>query len=277
MKPSTKIVLNILIWTGIVAYLVMSSHLGERKRSEIKISEIHVLVKDSTDVGIIHAKDVEKWIDQAGLNPKGKFIDSVNLSDIDHAIASHDFIREVHTSVSLDGSLWIEIDQRKPVLRIITDSGYDIYYTQDHYIVPAGRRSPHYVPVITGNLSLPFPHDFNGYLPALLENNGKKWSYEWVFLYKLINFVDYIESNDFWQSQIVQINVVPKPETGTEHLIELIPRVGDQVIMLGWLDNYEAKLNKLMKFYRKILPHEGWNTWSYIDLRYDGQVVCSRK
>ena len=277
MKPSTKIVLNILIWTGIVAYLVMSSHLGERKRSEIKISEIHVLVKDSTDVGIIHAKDVEKWIDQAGLNPKGKFIDSVNLSDKDHAIASHDFIREVHTSVSLDGSLWIEIDQRKPVLRIITDSGYDIYYTQDHYIVPAGRRSPHYVPAITGNLSLPFPHDFNGYLPALLENNGKKWPNEWVFLYKLINFVDYIESNDFWQSQIVQINVVPKPETGTEHLIELIPRVGDQVIMLGWLDGYETKLNKLMRFYRKVLPHEGWDAWSYIDLRYDGQVVCSRK
>ena len=277
MKRVPKIILNVLVWTGIAAYLIMSSHLGERKRSETKVSEIHIHIKDSTDISIIHAKDVEKWIEQAGLNPKGKFIDSINLSDINRAIAAHDFIREVNTSISLDGSVWIEIDQRKPVLRIITDSGYDIYYTEDQHIVPAGRHSPHYVPVVTGSLRLPFPADFSGHLPSPPENNGKKWSHEWVFLYKLINFVSYIENNDFWQSQIVQINVVPKPESGTEHLIELIPRVGDQVIMLGWLDNYESKLNKLMKFYRKVLPYEGWNTWSYIDLRYDGQVVCSRK
>ena len=269
--------LNIVIWTGIAAYLVWSSHLGAVKRSETRVSEVKIHVKDSTAIEIIHAQDVEKWIQQADLNPHGKFIDDVSLSDIDRAIASHDFIRNVHTSVSLDGTLLVEVDQRKPILRIISDNGYDVYLTEDKYIVPAGYHSPHYVPVVTGSFAIPFPKDFKGYLPSLHENKGKKWPEEWVFLYKLINFVHYIEDDDFWQSQIVQINVTAKPEPGTEYQIELIPRVGDQVIMLGWLDGYQAKLNKLMSFYRKVLPHEGWDAWSSIDLRYDGQVVCSRK
>ena len=277
MKRITTTVLNIVIWTGIAAYLVWSSHLGAVKRSETRVSDIKIHVKDSTAIEIIHSQDVEKWIQQADLNPHGKFIDDVSLSDINRAIASHDFIRSVHTSVSLNGTLLVEVDQRKPILRIITDNGYNVYLTEDEYIVPAGHLSPHYVPVITGNFAIPFPSDFKGYLPPLHENKGKKWSEEWVFLYKLINFVNYIEDDDFWQSQIVQINVTPKPEPDTEYQIELIPRVGDQVIMLGWLDGYQTKLNKLMSFYRKVLPHEGWDAWSSIDLRYDGQVVCSRK
>ena len=153
----------------------------------------------------------------------------------------------------------------------------DFYYTADGYIVPAGRHSAHYVPVVTGHFGLPFANGFSGQLGAGMEETEKKSNESYVFLYKLINFVEYIEDNEFWNAQVVQINVLPPPNARTQPEIELIPRVGDHVILLGWLDGYERKLDKLLAFYRKAMPKEGWNKWNYINLKYDGQVVCSKR
>ena len=76
---------------------------------------------------------------------------------------------------------------------------------------------------------------------------------------------------------MVQINVLPPPNARTEPEIELIPRVGDHVVLLGWLDGYERKLDKLLAFYRKAMPKEGWDKRNYINIKYDGQVVCSKR
>lgn len=89
-----------------------------------------------------------------------------------------------------------------------------------------------------------------------MEETEKKSNESYVFLYKLINFVEYIEDNEFWNAQVVQINVLPPPNARTQPEIELIPRVGDHVILLGWLDGYERKLDKLLAFYRKAMPKE---------------------
>jgi len=56
--------------------------------------------------------------------------------------------------------------------------------------------------------------------------------------------------------------------------VELIPRAGDSVILLGDIDGYREKLEKLMKFYKKGLPYEGWNKYKYIDIRFKDQVIC---
>jgi hypothetical protein len=56
--------------------------------------------------------------------------------------------------------------------------------------------------------------------------------------------------------------------------VELIPRAGDHVVVLGQLDGYEKKLDNLMLFYRQAAPAEGWGKWSRINLKYDNQIVC---
>ena len=75
----------------------------------------------------------------------------------------------------------------------------------------------------------------------------------------------------------MQINVLPGAGPRSQPQVEIIPRVGDQVVLLGELDGYERKLAKLLTFYRKAMAKEGWDKWNYIDLRYDGQVVCSER
>ena len=94
-----------------------------------------------------------------------------------------------------------------------------------------------------------------------------------------------ISASPFWLNQIEQINVLP------DRGIELVPRVGDHIIFIGYLpyNRYKnarereikafvtKKLSRLEKFYRYGLSQAGWNKYSYIDVEFDNQIVCKRR
>ena len=174
MNRSLKIALSSIAWAAIAAYLVWAGGLGERKRAAVSVHEMRISVRDSAEIGIIRPADVRRWINAAGLDPVGKHIDSIDLMAITQTVGSHDFVRTAKTSVGLDGVLTVTMDQRRPVVRIMTDNEYDFYYTADGYIVPAGRHSAHYVPVVTGHFGLPFANGFSGQLGAGMEETEKK-------------------------------------------------------------------------------------------------------
>jgi cell division protein FtsQ len=130
---------------------------------------------------------------------------------------------------------------------------------------------------------------------AELKEKEKKSHESHRFLPKLANFVRFIERDDFWAAQIVQINVVGRganggnggngdheenhgnrPERWREPQLELIPRAGDHVILLGGLDGEEAaRLDNLKIFYEKGLWREGWDKYTYINIKYGNQIVCT--
>ena len=59
--------------------------------------------------------------------------------------------------------------------------------------------------------------------------------------------------------------------------IELIPRVGNHIILLGSDEGLEAKFEKLMLFYQKGVQQIGWNQYSTINLKYKDQLVCLKR
>lgn len=89
---------------------------------------------------------------------------------------------------------------------------------------------------------------------------------------KLINFVDIIQHDDFWSSEIVQIVAHGGGERELE--IELIPRSGRYTILFGRADDIERKLSDLDAFYRRVLINVGWDRYRTVSVKYKGQVVC---
>ena len=59
--------------------------------------------------------------------------------------------------------------------------------------------------------------------------------------------------------------------------VTLVPRVGDQLIVMGTLENYREKLDRLYALYVKGFNKIGWNKYKRITLKYEGQVVCTKK
>ena len=87
-------------------------------------------------------------------------------------------------------------------------------------------------------------------------------------LYKLACL---LQEEPAWDALIEQIVVYPDGEW------LLVPRVGDFDVHFGRPVNMETKLKRLAVFMSEYLPKMGWETYSSINLKYDNQIVCTRK
>ena len=88
---------------------------------------------------------------------------------------------------------------------------------------------------------------------------------------ELLEVVRVIDRSEFWKAQVEQINVTKDGQ------IELVPRVGDHLLIIGTADNVESKLDRLMNFYEKGLDNVGWNKYRSISVAYENQVVCKKR
>ena len=154
-------------------------------------------------------------------------------------------VRRAECYKTPDGTVYISIVQRTPVLRVV---GEDDYYVDDlRKTMPVSPNHAAYVPVFTGRVT-------------------KKMATGSIY-----DFAQYLNKDEFWGNQIDQININQVMK------VELVPRVGNHIILLGSFDRFEQKLEKLRKFYLYGLNEIGWNAYSKIDLQYRDQVVCTRK
>lgn len=90
---------------------------------------------------------------------------------------------------------------------------------------------------------------------------------------KLITFVKQIEAEAFWRSEIVQIVASEAPGGALE--LDFVPRSGRYTVRFGRLENEKEKLERLERFCRSGFGVSGWEAWQTVDVRFDGQIVCS--
>jgi cell division protein FtsQ len=88
---------------------------------------------------------------------------------------------------------------------------------------------------------------------------------------KVFRMADFIRKSDFWNAQVEQIYVNANGE------IEIIPRVGNHLIIFGDINDMEEKFDKLFLFYKEGLSKTGWNQYKTINLTFKGQIVCTKK
>lgn len=217
---------------------------------EVEPLEDGALLIDSMDV----IKLVEKSI--------GATLDEQNASLVDEAFVEQAleenlFVKNAEVLLTADSKVKINIEQRVPILRVVDKLGVQYYLDKDGAKVPLSRHFTARTLVATGNIP---PHT-----PAFLtkKKDGMK------DLFELTNF---ILADPFWRAMIEQVHV-----TGQDDFV-LVPKIGDQSIILGkWDDDTAAKFKKLRTFYDEGMSREGWQKYKTIDLRYRDQVVCERK
>jgi cell division protein FtsQ len=73
-----------------------------------------------------------------------------------------------------------------------------------------------------------------------------------------------------WSRFVQQVHVNNAGE------LVMVPLIGDQTIVLGSARNLDDKLRRLKIFYQEGMPHSGWKTYSSLNVKYEGQVVCRK-
>ncbi len=242
-----KNILIALFLLVILGYLTMSVTVINRKDTELVCNQMKLVVKDSLFTGFMNDKEVEKILKKHGVSPIGRAFDLINTDTIEKILTSHPLIDNVECYKTPSGKLFVEIYQRIPLLRVMSAKGENYYIDNKGAIIPQDERCVAHRIIVTGNVEKSFA------------------------LTKLYNFGLFLQDNPFWSAQIEQINVLPRDR------VELIPRVGNHVIYLGRLNNFEEKLDRVKEFYRNGLDKVGWNKYSRINVEFSNQIVCTKR
>jgi cell division protein FtsQ len=247
---------------------VIAMSFVKERRTKILCHKIKVEILDSLHNGFITVRDIEDFLHETDMNVIGTPVVDINTKDIERKLRQYSSVKNSEVYVTLDGDIRVEIDQRNPILRVINKRGQSYYIDQEGAIMPLSSSYSSHVLVANGNIVEHFEVNrtreiYCGNTKEDLEKNRIMCD-----LYELSKF---IYENDFWKAQIEQVYVNEESE------FELIPRVGAHVIYLGSVENYEIKFRNLRAFYLQGLNNVGWNKYEKISLKFDNQVICTKR
>lgn len=241
-----KILLSIVMIL-ISAYLIVSLTAFNRRPEGTVCHNIDLRIQDSIYAGFITPKEIIGLLNKKKMNPIGKPIDSIRTELLEAELRKHPLIDQVECYKTPSNKICIEVSQRIPILRVMNSSGENYYIDNKGIVMPPDAKCVAHLAVATGEIEKSF---------AVRE---------------LYNFALFLQQNSFWEAQIEQIHVLPGKK------VEFVPRVGNHIVYLGKLTDYEKKLKRLKMFYEKGLNKVGWNKYSRINVEFSNQVVCTKR
>lgn len=238
MKTLVKIVLLV----ALAVYLVFAFADFSRHGDNTVCSSVNYTIADSLHAGFITVEEADRLLRASGLYPVGRTLDQVDGLAIERALRRNSYIDSVSCYKSPNGVVNVLIEQRLPLLRVLSDNGDDYYMDQK------------------GNLMTP-----QGYVADLIVATGhidRKYARS-----ELLKLGRFLHADPFWNAQVEQIHVLPN------HHLRLVPRVGGHTIEFGTADSISQKFRNLYTFYEKVLPQVGWNKYTEISVEHVTQIV----
>jgi len=250
-KAVGQTLLALAVLTGIV--LLMG--LVREKDAAQLCTSMRVMV-DGGDAFVDHRDIADLFAARFG-RVVGKPLDQVPVQAMEESLDELPYVASAEIYVDMDGVLQVSVRQREVVLRVINRHGREYYIDAKGLKMPL---TPKYVPrVLVAN-------------GGIAEGYGKALdSIRTPLLRDLVAIANHVRRDALWRNQTVQLYV------NDERDIEIVPRVGTQLLVLGDASNLRSKLDRLAVFYREILPKVGSDAYRKVSVKYEGQIICERR
>ena len=246
MKQILKLLFLSLLLLVVVGYGIFALFYFSRQPNTAKCGEIVVKRMNGGKEPLISETQIRNTVTGSAFNPIGKTVSEINTDAIESLLEKNKILKNAIVYHTNSGKVIIKVYQRTPLYKIM-DENDNFLVDEEGIMMPLQGNFVTKTPIVSGTIEKDFAAN------------------------ELRDFIVYLQQHEFWNEQIEQIYVYPNRE------VELIPKVGNHRILMGTLTDVDKKLNRLMKFYRKVLNKVGWNQYSVINLKYDKQVVCTKR
>ena len=236
-------ILVALIFTGYMVFSILFMSEGDNDRI---CQGVGIHIKDSLDISIVNSDIICDLLESGNLQPQGKLLDAIDTKSMEDLLLTHPLIAAAECYKTSGGEVKIIVRSKVPMVRVMNNRGEDYYVDSRGELLTHRMLSVHLL-VATGYIERSFASK------------------------ELLDVVNAINKSDFWKAQIVQINV------NRDRHIELVPRVGNHLLILGSADDLENKLDRLFNFYGKGLDKIGWNKYRSVSVAYANQIVCKKR
>ncbi len=247
IKRELKIIGALAAAAGIIAFT-------EGRQENLVVGDVRVKIDNMQENHFLDEQDIVSIMEFDKVAMKGASFADVNMREVERKIRKQPFVEDAQLYSDLKGNITVRASLRRPIARIVRNDGPDGYIAEDGTIMPVSEKFTARVVLVSGT-----------YVPALLNQKNLTETEDGQ---KLMDVIRTIREDDFWSAQIAQVDINKKMK------ITLLPQVGNEKIEFGTPDRLEQKFDKLMLFYKEILPRMGWNKYTRVNLEYSGQIVA---
>jgi cell division protein FtsQ len=168
----------------------------------------------------------------------------IDLNALETALKSNPMIKKAEVFMSVNGELSAEIEQKRPIARVNTNASY--YIDDQGVFMPLSSNYSARVPLVTGNV----------------QKNK---------LHTVFQFAKVVDEDEFLKKLVIEIH------QNDDSTIDFKIRKNDFVVHLGSLNQLQKKINNFKVFYQKALKDNILNDYKRVNLKFDKQVICTKK
>jgi cell division protein FtsQ len=234
--------------------LGLFSGLFKAKVHKLNSNNISICFKNKEEVEIpIKSHElIELLIADNSLNLYNTPVNEISGEYIKGLIKKNIFIKEAVVYKDYRKNLNIEIWPRTPIARLIDSHKQHLYIDKEGFGLPVIPKYSHRLIILYDT--------YDYYL--------KQKKMQSPYFFALLELLEYINKNKFLNSNIESMEIDKRGD------ININVQMGNYVVNFGQPKDIRKKFDKLILFYKSILPHTGWNRYKRVTLKFDKQIVC---
>ena len=230
---------------ALACYLLFLFVIVPWKEDKDKCSELVINISGN-ELGTINNEEIVNALRENNLYPKGKGMDKISCRDIENYIMTMSLVKECEVYKTNNNKVNITLVCREPVLKVFDKAGA-IYYVDSEGNKIINIKKPLLLPVVSGEID------------------------DRMIGRELKTIASVIKNDPFWMAQIEQIYFHANKEA------VIIPRMGDHIIELGTITEFDEKLSNIKIFYTDGLSIKGWEKYNKLNIKISNKVICTKR
>lgn len=262
-KKGKRILVSLFVIVLLIVLIVCSNIYA----GKINVSKVNIKVSYGVSDTIVLATNINESLKIEFGDFLKKQRKDIDQKKIESFLMQNPYIEQAQVYQTLKGVLNIEIKQREPIVRIYTLRNKEYYIDKLGKVILIDDNQLTDVVVASGNVDIN-NSNLDKNLDTIDIESKKGFDKTLSNIYYI---AQKLASDSILNYQIDQIYV---PAKGN---YELIPKIGNYIIRIGENKDLEEELIKLRYLYKEAFSRNGWDNYSFVDLRFRHQVVCTKK
>ena len=238
-----KINYNYIKIIGLLILVGFLYAFSQQRNTVRKVSEPRIKFLGDNSLFITEA-NVSKLLIQNQRSVAEQPKEIIDLNELENALNSNPMIRKAEVFMSVNGELSAEIEQKRPIARVSTTASY--YIDDDGSYMPLSSNYSARVPLVTGKVN---------------KND----------LSRVFTFAKAVDGDEFLKKHVIEIR------QNDDNTIDFKIRKSDFTVHLGTLELLQKKINNFKVFYIKALKDQILDHYTLVNLKFDKQVICTKK
>lgn len=151
-----------ILFAAVVCIIICAEVLSNKHHTTQLVDSLNVNITGGGECPLADAESIDRWIRDHGHYTDKMKVERLEVGAVERVALSHSAVASANAYVDYDGRAIVDVVLRTPIARLRID-GYDMYITDDGFLLPTVEDRTAAVPVITGSYKPLFRTNYSGY------------------------------------------------------------------------------------------------------------------